>query len=183
MTNLKNTKYQIRKAIKQDDGLKYILLAAKDVLLSFSKKNYLAIGETLFRSKKNKFSYEHAYSIINQNEVIGMVIIYHENTEYSDIINQEKKLEDEFGIQMKVPKEGIENTFYIDTIAVSPEYQGQGIASSVFIYLKEKYKILSLLVDKEKKIAYNMYLKQGFIIYDEIELYEHQYYRMIYRKN
>lgn len=65
-----------------------------------------------------------------------------------------------------VPDETDDSEFYLDTLAVKPEYRGQGVAQTLinatFKRATETGKPLGLLVDDDNHKAQNLYTKCGF---------------------
>ena len=74
---------------------------------------------------------------------------------------------------------------YIDTIAVSPDFQGKGIGSKILDYLIEEIAIkqnnvLGLLVDFENPNAKKLYEKKGFTVVGEKMLMNENHEHMQY---
>jgi ribosomal protein S18 acetylase RimI-like enzyme len=81
-------------------------------------------------------------------------------------------------------KECFDDEFYIDTVSVLEDYQGQGIAKELFAFAQQKakeqgFKKLSLLVDLENKKAKALYEKLGFIDNTTLEVSKTQFSHMI----
>ena len=87
----------------------------------------------------------------------------------------------------KVEAEARDGEFYLDSMAILPEYRGKGIGRMLIEYAIEKGKRLgcaysSLLVDKDKPKLEAYYQAMGFERFGEMEFFGHDYYRMRYAK-
>ena len=87
----------------------------------------------------------------------------------------------------KVEAEARDGEFYLDSMAIRPEYRGMGIGRMLIEYAIEKGKRLgctysSLLVDKNKPKLEAYYQTMGFERFGEMEFFGHDYYRMRYVK-
>ena len=85
----------------------------------------------------------------------------------------------------KVEAEARDGEFYLDSMAIRPEYRGMGIGRMLIEYAIEKGKRLgcaysSLLVDKDKPKLEAYYKAMGFERFGEMEFFGHYYYRMRY---
>lgn len=77
--------------------------------------------------------------------------------------------------------------FYIDSVAVIPEFRGYGIGvalleDSVRRGRKSDCKNVTLLVEKSKIRLKTFYEKVGFIEFGEMEFFGHDYFRMKYNR-
>lgn len=87
----------------------------------------------------------------------------------------------------KVEAETRSGEFYLDSMAIRPEYRGMGIGRMLIEYAIEKGKRLgcaysSLLVDKNKPKLEAYYQNMGFERFGEMDFFDHSYYRMKYVK-
>ena len=85
----------------------------------------------------------------------------------------------------KVEAEARDGEFYLDSMAIRPEYRGMGIGRMLIECAIEKGKRLgcaysSLLVDKDKPKLEAYYQTIGFERFGEMEFFGHDYYRMRY---
>ncbi len=132
----------------------------------------------------NRLSYNNIYTYEIENQIVALILVYNSN----DV----KKLDTPILEHLKTKniyldsfeKECFEDEFYIDTVSVSPNFQGKGIAKELFIYIEEKAKELgfdkvSLLVDFENPKALALYEKLGFQKNNILEVSNHNYHHMI----
>lgn len=78
-------------------------------------------------------------------------------------------------------KNWLEDCFEIVDIAVSPNYQGQGIGKKLLQYVLDKItnKRVLLQTHQEDTVASKMYIKQGWqTIVDQFEISEGKYFRI-----
>ena len=81
-------------------------------------------------------------------------------------------------------KECFKDEFYIDTVSVSPSFQGRGIAKELFSFAEQKakeldFKKLSLLVDFENPKAKALYERLGFKDNEILKVSGSNFYHMI----
>ncbi|QKF78300.1 GNAT family N-acetyltransferase [Arcobacter defluvii] len=132
----------------------------------------------------NRLSYNNIYTYEIENQIVGLLLAYNSNNI--------KKLDSPILEHLKTKniyldsfeKECFEDEFYIDTVSVNPNFQGQGIAKKLFVYIEEKAKELgfekvSLLVDFENPKALALYEKIGFKKNTILEVANHNYHHMI----
>ncbi|MGE4383429.1 MAG: GNAT family N-acetyltransferase [Arcobacter sp.] len=132
----------------------------------------------------NRLSYKNIYTYEIENQIVGLILAYNSN----DV----KKLDTPILEHLKTKnifldsfeKECFEDEFYIDTVSVSPNFQGKGIAKELFIYIEKKAKELgfdkvSLLVDFENPKALALYEKLGFKKNTILKVSNHNYHHMI----
>lgn len=132
----------------------------------------------------NRLSYKNICIYEIENQTVGLILAYSS----SDV----KKLDEPILEHLKsknifldsFDKECFENEFYIDTVSVSEEFQGKGIAKELFVFIEKKAKELgfekvSLLVDLENQKALALYEKIGFKKNSILEVSKHQYHHMI----
>src|SRR5690606_11868495 len=88
---------------------------------------------------------------------------------------------------LKLPAETQSGEVYIDTIAVSPGYQGGGIGKMILLYavdlfVKRNQQVLGLLVNLDNPLAKKLYLNVGFTIVNRVHIFgaemEHLQYRI-----
>lgn len=86
-----------------------------------------------------------------------------------------------------VEAEARDGEFYLDSMAIRPEFRGMSIGRMLIEYAIEKGKRLgcvysSLLVDKDKPKLEAYYQAMGFERFGEMEFFGHDYYRMRYAR-
>jgi ribosomal protein S18 acetylase RimI-like enzyme len=172
----------IRRAKKEDRVVDLIMSAAEEIFFpmdpSFVDDKARDVCQFLFRSKHNKLSFENCFVYEKNNIIMGMVIIYDQNLEISLGENQKSILLKKYGVDAVLPIEGVEDSCYIDSIAVGDRYQGQGIGKSLLQFVIDEFDHCSLIVDVEKKSARSLYEKMGFKILNSIDLFGNRYYQM-----
>ncbi|EHJ08460.1 GNAT family N-acetyltransferase [Staphylococcus simiae] len=129
--------------------------------------------------------YQHIWVYEVGGEIAGCIIAYNANKELTyeqnwttlDLPLHIKK----FGSPLPV-KEAKDNEYYIETVAVFDRFRRQGIATKLITYLLQQQPTLlwSLNCDKYNEQAFKLYQKVGFTYEDDITLYGHDYYHMVY---
>ena len=132
----------------------------------------------------NRISYNNIYTYKIENELAGLIIAYNSNKIKeldAPILNHLKSK----NIFLKsFDKECFKDEFYIDTVSVSPSFQGRGIAKELFSFAEQKakeldFKKLSLLVDFENPKAKALYEKLGFKDNEILKVSGSNFYHMI----
>ncbi|MDX4039698.1 GNAT family N-acetyltransferase [Aliarcobacter skirrowii] len=131
-----------------------------------------------------RLSYNNIYTYEVNNKNVAILLAYNSN----DIEKLDKPMIEHLktkNIFLKsFEKECFEDEFYIDTVSVSPSFQGRGIAKELFAFAQQKareqgFKKLSLLVDLENKKAKALYEKLGFRDNTTLEVSKTQFSHMI----
>ena len=132
----------------------------------------------------NRLSYKNIWVYELDNKNIALIIAYNSN----DI----KKLDSPILEHLKTKnifldsfeKECFKDEFYIDTVSVLKDFQGNGIAKELFIFIEDKakelgFKKISLLVDFENLKALALYEKLGFEKNEILKVSGSNFYHMI----
>lgn len=177
----------IRKAKISDAkiAVKLLYIAAGELLFDLTGTNNensaLLKAEEFFISKNNRMSFENIYLYEISGVVAGLMCLY--DGEKAEILDEalNENLRN-LGKNYTIEKE-CENDFYLDSLAVLPEFRRRGISSELINYAfeisHENGKFLSLLVDCENKIAQQTYDKMGFCYEKTKNLYGHDYFYLV----
>ena len=120
-----------------------------------------------------RLSYNNIYTYETNNQIVGLLLAYNSNDVEkldSPMIEHLKRKNiflDSF------EKECFEDEFYIDTVSVSPSFQGRGIAKEL------DFGKLSLLVDFENPKAKALYERLGFQDNEILKVSGSNFYHMI----
>ena len=132
----------------------------------------------------NRLSYNNIYTYEIENQIVGLILAYNSN----DVKKLDKPILEHLKTKNiyldSFEKECFEDEFYIDTVSVSPNFQGRGVAKELFLFVEEKAKELgfdkiSLLVDFENPKALALYEKLGFKKNTILKVSNHNYHHMI----
>lgn len=132
----------------------------------------------------NRLSYNNIYTYEIENQIVGLILAYNSN----DVKKLDKPILEHLKTKNiyldSFEKECFEDEFYIDTVSVSPNFQGRGIAKELFSFVEEKakekgFKKVSLLVDFENEKALALYEKLGFKKNTILKVANHNYHHMI----
>lgn len=164
---------QIRSALPEDSQAiaEYLLMAMKDIAYLFiGQQDYKKAKDFLYhfvKSEDNQYSYQNCLVVEDGGDIIAAVNLYdggklHELRE--PIISY---VQTHFNEHFNPEDETQAGEYYIDTLAVNPKYQGQGIGTKLLQFLIIEYTVkqnhtLGLLVDKDNPSAKKLYLKLGF---------------------
>lgn len=88
----------------------------------------------------NRLSYNNIYTYEIENQIVGLILAYNSN----DVKKLDKPILEHLKTKNiyldSFEKECFEDEFYIDTVSVSPNFQGRGIAKELFSFVEEKAK-------------------------------------------
>ena len=126
-----------------------------------------------------KASREFTIVYLHEGKVVGCLVYYDGALEKELIANMEKVLDNDY----KFSIEALDNTIYLDSIAVDANYRGLGIASKLINYAIERSdKDLSLLVETYKEDVRNYYERLGFKVVKRVEMFNSELDAMLYKK-
>lgn len=180
----------IKKANKQniENISKLIYDAIHEVANSLTGENeehkILKTIENYIQMDVCRLSYNNIYTYEIDNKNVAILLAYNSN----DVEKLDKPMIEHLktkNIFLKsFEKECFDDEFYIDTVSVLEDYQGQGIAKELFAFAQQKareqgFKKLSLLVDLENKKAKALYEKLGFLDNTTLEVSKTQFSHMI----
>lgn len=163
----------IRKAKPADAGAisPLLLLAMEEVFYEFIGTNSYSVAEPFLRelvkTKSNQYSYENCHVVEIDNAIAGVSCVYP-----GEQLQQLRKkvalhIKKAFNRNFNPEDETEPGEYYIDCVAVNPEFQGKGIGSALFNFLIKEFvsnqqKPLGLLVDLDNPQAKRLYKRLGF---------------------
>lgn len=179
----------IRNAQRDDfkEAAPLIIQAMEDLACFFTQsedvRQAIPLFEYFFQQKQNQYSYENTLIYQIEDQIAGTLSAY-DGAMLSDLRAPFLQyIKDEFQISNFHPEDETQaGEFYIDTISVSPKFQGMGIGSKLMEACIEKAKYLNhkkvgLLVDCENPKAKKLYTRLGFVTVNMKEFiggrYEH----------
>ena len=132
----------------------------------------------------NRLSYKNIWIYEKENQTVGLILAYNSNDVEKLDAPILKHLSSKNIFRDSFDKECFEDEFYIDTISVSEEFQGKGIAKEFFAFIEKEaknvgFEKVSLLVDFKNPKALALYKKIGFKKNTILEVSNHQYHHMI----
>ncbi len=168
----------IRKA-KQEESKSIascIFLAMEEIIYHFigenSKEKAIQLLNSLIQKTNNQYSHENCWVVESNNKIVAAALVYDGamlKELREPVAHQIKSM---FDRNLDTEDETQAGEYYIDSIGVSPDQQGQGIGSKIFQFLIDEYvyernETLGLLVDHINPDAQKLYLKLGFEIVGE----------------
>lgn len=160
----------IRKATKDDAPLiaKVVAMAiGEETAVFYGGENYMNTFEEIALLENSQYSYRNAFVAEVDGEIAGAVVGYdgaklHNLREATlDIIFKHT------GKELQIADETDASEFYLDSLAVMPEYRGCGVGSKLILAMNERAsqeykKPIGLLVDFENPDAERLYKSLGF---------------------
>lgn len=163
----------IRKATIKDSQpiADYLLMAMEDIIYTFiCQRDYTKAKEFLLyfiKSEDNQYSYKNCLVVEDKNNIIAAVNLY-DGAKLSALRKPIiAYVRTHFDVNFNPEDETQSGEYYIDSLAVHPNYQGKGVATNMLQFLINEYTIhqkhtLGLLVEEENIAAKKLYLKLGF---------------------
>ena len=169
---MNNLSIKIREAGKEDSPFiaQAVAMAIGDetALKKYCGEDYITLLSKIAENEKSQYSYTNCLIAEIDGNVAGAVIGYdggklHElrATTYSIICN-------ELGYTPSIPDETEAGEFYLDSIAVLPQYRGAGIGKELITAIRNKafsagHNRVGLIVDFDNPQAEALYTSLGFI--------------------
>ena len=131
-----------------------------------------------------RLSYNNIYTYEIDNKNVAILLAYNSNDVEKLDSPMIEHLKTKNIFLKSFEKECFEDEFYIDTVSVSPSFQGRGIAKELFSFAEQKakelgFKKISLLVDFENLKALALYEKLGFEDNEILKVSGSNFYHMI----
>ncbi|QJD81763.1 GNAT family N-acetyltransferase [Cohnella herbarum] len=166
-----------------------IMLAIQDIGYQLTgEKNEADVLSQLERfivAEGNRFS--HSCILVKEAEgrPIGMILCYHGSDAaklYEPIVEHLREKTGDLGIA--IDQEADEDEYYIDAIAVDPNFQGQGIAKQLIAAAEQQaiesgYDKIALNVDQTNEGAHSLYRKLGYVADKTITIHHKPYWHMV----
>lgn len=144
----------------------------------------LQILEAFFKQQGNRLSYDKVIVKEEEGEVIAFILAYHGSEAASLDAPFVEHLKARGMTNPIIVTEAREDEYYLDSLAVHSNYQGQGIGTEMLTVFEHRAQELGhtqimLLVDEENTSAKRLYKKLGYTEDGMLQLSGHQFHRMI----
>lgn len=140
--------------------------------------------EQYYQQEGNRISYENVMVKEVDGRIIAFMLTYH-GSAAAELDQPFIDLLIAKGVRNPViDRETKEDEFYLDSIAVDPDYQGLGIGTELLQLFERQavdrgYGKIMLLVDQDNSSARKLYLKQGYSENGSITVSGHVFDRMV----
>jgi ribosomal protein S18 acetylase RimI-like enzyme len=183
----------IRKATHTDASeiAVLLLLAMEDIIYHFiGSKDYVKARNFVFRfvqMKDNQYSYQNCWVADIDNRVVAALNIY----DGTDLAKLRQPVLDYIREYYQADFEPEDETqageYYIDSLGVSEDVQGQGIGTQLLQHIIDldaiqEGQVLGLLVDEENPTAKKLYVKLGFVSVGKLLLFGKKMERMQFNR-
>lgn len=164
---------KIRQALPEDaSAIAPILLLAMEAIFRHftgsdsTEKITLFLAE-LIAKPGNQYSYENCWVVEVNHTISGVACVYDGALLHKLRAPVATAISSTFGRVFSPENETESGEIYIDSVGVSPHFQGRGIGLKLFHFLITEYvekqqRKLGLLVEKNNSKAKRLYLKLGF---------------------
>ena len=185
-----NYELNIRKAAKTDAPLiaKVVAMAiGEESAILYGGENYMNVFEEIALLEDSQYSYRNAFVAEINGNAVGAVVAYDGAELYTlrkatlDVISKHTANE------LQIADETDSSEFYLDSLAVLPEYRGRGIGAQLILAVKDRAlneynKNLGLLVDFENPDAERLYQSVGFERADVKDFLGHKMWHLVVRQ-
>lgn len=139
---------------------------------------------------QTRFSYNYIHVARYKNQIVGQITAYPAdqllelNVAFEGVFNQNADNRSERLKAVLEAKEGIDGEFYIDSLAIHPNFRGQGVGKLLIkeaemLASSQGYDKISLLVDLNNSNAEALYEKLNFQVDRHMNVLGHQYKHMV----
>lgn len=147
----------------------------------------LAVIQDYFRQPGNRLSYEQVIVDEREGKVAGMLLSYSgDRANELDEPLLERIRQNSGDRNRTIEAETELGEYYLDSLAVGEDYQGQGIAKALMSAFEERaagqgFDKVTLLVEQENERAYALYVKMGYHVDGIRHLSGYEFRRMVKR--
>jgi ribosomal protein S18 acetylase RimI-like enzyme len=181
--------FRLAKPEDNVEAAKLMVPVMGDLALKFVNSNNLMdaipLFEIFFQQKNNQYSYENTIVCEEGERIIGFITGY-DGAKFKSLREPFiDYIKANYGFDGNIEDETSEGEFYLDTIGVLPDRQGQGIGTDLIRNFIHHAKALGhdkigLLVDKENPLARKLYERIGFVQAGEKILLGRAYWHLIF---
>ena len=146
--------------------------------------NVIAELEELVRATDNRHTHLNTFVATNNQEILGIIVLYGGKTgkELDGILM--KKLQNKFSTTIQIDVEAYDDEYYIDTICVAPHVRGLGIGTKLLHFAQQQaqalgYTKIALNVEQEKIKARHLYERHGFIVTEPWKIIGQNFHHMV----
>ena len=140
--------------------------------------------EMFFRQKGNRLSHEQVDVLEREGQIAGFLLAYHgKDIEQLDAPIKQRLLQMGLSDADVIP-EARPDEYYLDSVAVHPDFQGQGLGTELIRAFEQQAQRLGhskclLIVDVDNTRARALYERLGYTPDGSIEIGGHSYDRMV----
>ena len=185
-----NYELKIRKSTKDDVPLiaKVVAMAiGEESAILYGGENYMNVFEEIALLEDSQYSYRNAFVAEVDGSAVGAVVAY-DGAELHPLRKATLEvISKHTGREMQIADETDASEFYLDSLAVLPEYRGRGVGAQLIHAVKERAfneynKDLGLLVDFENPDAERLYKSVGFERADVKDFLGHKMWHLVLRQ-
>ena len=185
-----NYELNIRKATINDAPLiaKVVAMAiGEESAILYGGENYMKVFEEIALLENSQYSYRNAFVAEVDGKAAGAVVAYDGAELYPLRKTTLEIIYKHTAKELQMADETDSSEFYLDSLAVFPEYRGRGIGAKLILAVKEKAfneynKNLGLLVDFENPDAERLYQSVGFERADVKYFLGHKMWHLVIRQ-
>lgn len=180
----------IRKATINDAPLiaKVVAMAiGEESAILYGGENYMNVFEEIALLEDSQYSYRNAFVAEINGNVVGAVVAYDGAELYPLRKATLEIIYKHTAKKLQIADETDASEFYLDSLAVLPEYRGRGVGAQLILAVKDRAfneynKNLGLLVDFENPDAERLYQSVGFERADVKDFLGHKMWHLVVRQ-
>lgn len=143
----------------------------------------VATLEQLITQQDNRHSYNNTFVAIEDEQVVGIAVLYDGKTGYTLDRQLERYLAAQ-GRPVVIDVEAHDDEFYVDTICVHEAGRGKGIGTKLLQFAEEEgkrrgFSKISLNVELEKIRAKQLYERVGYVIMEPWTIIDEPFHHMV----
>ena len=186
-----NCELNIRKATINDATLiaKVVAMAiGEESAILYGGENYMNVFEEIALLENSQYSYRNAFVAEINGKAAGAVVAYDGAELYPLRKTTLEIIYKHTAKELQMADETDSSEFYLDSLAVLPEYRGRGIGAQLILAVKDRAfneynKNLGLLVDFENPDAERLYQSVGFERADVKDFLGHKMWHLVLRQH
>ena len=185
-----NYELNIRKATQSDAPLIASVVAmaiGEESAILYGGENYMNVFEEIALLENSQYSYRNAFVAEINGNAVGAVVAYDGAELYPLRKTTLEIIYKHTAKELQIVDETDASEFYLDSLAVLPEYRGRGVGAKLIHAVKERAfneynKNLGLLVDFDNPRAEKLYASLGFERVDRTTFLGHDMWHLQVKK-
>ena len=177
----------IRKATINDAPLISSVVAmaiGEETAILYGGENYMNVFEEIALLEDSQYSYRNSFVAEINGNAVGAVVAYDGAELHSLRKSTLEIIYKHTAKELQIVDETDASEFYLDSLAVLPEYRGRGVGAQLILAVKERAfneynKNLGLLVDFENPDAERLYQSVGFERTDIKDFLGHKMWHLV----
>lgn len=188
---MNNSKITLRAATREDASIVAqavaIAIGVEETLHDYCGEHYLDVLTDVAQADDTQYSWRFAIVAETEGRAVGAVVGYDGARLYQLREGTLQVISARTGRTPHIDDETEAGEYYLDSVAVLPEYRGLGVGSALVDAFCERAfaegaERVGLIVEEENPTAENLYLRQGFECVGERLFFGHKMHHLQRRR-